>query len=127
MKNSIAKAKAVKVLETLFARHGFPFQIVSDNGTTFTSAEFKQFVTKHGIKHTFSPVRHTAMNGAAENFVGIFRDKVYKIIRNGLSLDHAITQFLLDYRTTAHLTRKASPTSLIYEREMRTRFFLLRP
>ena len=38
-------------LMKLFANNGLPEVIVSDNGTSFTSIQFKEFVTRNGINH----------------------------------------------------------------------------
>ena len=46
-----------KLRET-FATHGLPEVIVSDNGTVFTSEEFKVFCQKNGIRH-YSSLHHT--------------------------------------------------------------------
>ena len=48
----------IEQLRGLFATHGLPETIVSDNGTCFTSAEFKQFVTRNNIQHITSPAYH---------------------------------------------------------------------
>lgn len=49
------------------------------------------------------------------------------MIRTGDSLTEAVKKFLFDYRTTPHATTGVSPASLLYKRELRTRFSLLRP
>ena len=41
----------IEHLRKLFAQFGIPETIVTDNGTQFTAAEFKQFCTRNGI-HT---------------------------------------------------------------------------
>ncbi|KMQ91525.1 hypothetical protein RF55_8593 [Lasius niger] len=104
-----------------------PHGLLSDNGPTFTSAEFTRFVNNRGIKHTFTPPYHSASNGVAENMVGTFKDKIAKMIKSGRGLDKSIIKFLLDYRTTPHATTKVTPASLMYRRELRTTFSLLRP
>ena len=56
-------------LGMVFATHGFPEILVSDNGSVFTSSEFAAFVGKNGIKHLTSTPYHPASNGLAERAV----------------------------------------------------------
>ena len=39
----------IQALRSIFATHGLPEVLVSDNGTAFTSAEFREFVSLNGI------------------------------------------------------------------------------
>lgn len=122
-KNTKASA-LINVCEILFARHGLPNHIVTDNGRQF--AEFKEFLKEHGVKQSLSPPYHPASNGAAENFVGTFKDKVSKIVQEGKNVKRAVDSFLFDYRSTPHCTTGKTPAWLLYKRELRTRFDLLR-
>ena len=49
--SSTTSSKTIDVLRTLFARYRLPEQVVSDNGTQFTSDEFAQFLKSNGVKH----------------------------------------------------------------------------
>ena len=40
---SITAEKTIEKLQSIFSTHGLPKQIVTDNGTSFTSEKFKQF------------------------------------------------------------------------------------
>ena len=53
-------------LRSIFATHGLPQTIVSDNGPAFTSAEFKEFLRRNGVEHVFSLPYHPSSNGLAE-------------------------------------------------------------
>ncbi|XP_071628836.1 uncharacterized protein [Temnothorax longispinosus] len=98
-----------------------------DNGTNFASKEFNEFLERFQVNHSFSPPHHPATNGAVKNFVGTLKDKVSKIVKGGKRVDTAVNQFLFDYRSTPHCTTGKSPAYLLYGRELRTRFDLLRP
>ena len=43
----------IEELRFLFSQFGLPECIVSDNGTCFTSHEFKEFLKRHGVKHIY--------------------------------------------------------------------------
>ena len=70
---SATAAKTVEVLRQLFARYGLLEQVVSDNGSQFTSEEFEEFMKRNGIKHMFSAPYHPATNGLVERFVQTFK------------------------------------------------------
>lgn len=59
---------SVKILEKIFYDFGVPARIVSDRGTSFTSAAFKTFCDNHGIKHILNAVACPRANGQAERF-----------------------------------------------------------
>ena len=46
---SATSSNTIKQLRAMFARYGLPQQIGSNNGTSFTSVEFYEFVKKNGI------------------------------------------------------------------------------
>ena len=53
---------AINKLRPLFATHGLPELLVSDNGAAFTSDEFSEFTKKNGIRHTTSAPYHPSSN-----------------------------------------------------------------
>ena len=71
--NSATSASTISHLRTLFASQGLPECIVSDNGSVFTSAEFKEFVVKNGIHQSTSAPFQPASNGLAERAVQTFK------------------------------------------------------
>lgn len=75
-KNNTKSHRLIEECSTLFSRFGLPLHIVLDNGPQFRSAIFKDYLKRNGVHYSFSPSYHPATNGAAENFVQTFKDKV---------------------------------------------------
>ena len=53
-------------------------EIVSDNGTPFTSSDFQEFMQHNGIRHVTSSSYHPASNGVAERAVQTFKEAMKK-------------------------------------------------
>ena len=119
--------RVIALFKKLFARFGLPNHVVTDNGRQYTSIDFQNFIRLNGIKHTCSAPYHPATNGAAENFVGVFKDKITKMIKSGKQLNEAVNQFLLDYRSTEHCSTGRSPAWMVYKHELRTKLDLIKP
>ena len=119
--------KTIEVLRQLFARYGLPEQLISDNGTQFTSEEFAAFTKANGIKHIRCTPYHPSSNGLAERFVQTFKRAMKASQHDGKSLQCRLSNFLLTYRSAPHATTNQSPSSLFLKREVRTRFDLMKP
>ena len=119
--------KTVDALRAIFATHGLPEQVVSDSGPQFTSQVFEQFMKLNGIRHLRCSPYHPSSNGLAERFVRTFKESMQSSSKDGRSLQQRIADFLLSYRSTPHATTDDSPAFLMFKRQIRTRFDLLRP
>ena len=53
----------------MFATHGYPEKLKSDNGPPFKSHALKEFFTEKGITHHRVTPRWPEANGLAENFM----------------------------------------------------------
>ncbi len=49
---------AIEKLRAIFATHGLPETLVSDNGSVFTSEEFGTFLQRNGIRHVCTAPYH---------------------------------------------------------------------
>lgn len=126
--NSTNSFTTIKILRSLFARYGFPQQIISDNATSFVSAEFTNFLKLNGVNIVHSPPFHPATNGQAENSVKSIKLSLLKSVESGnFNLDLMLNRFLMDYRNTPHCTTGVSPSILMIGRKLRTRLDLLLP
>ena len=51
---STTASTTIKILQEIFSTHGFPEQLVSENGSHFVSSEFSDFCKANGIKQSSS-------------------------------------------------------------------------
>ena len=56
-------------LKSIFARHGIPQTVMSDNGPQYAAAAFVKFAREYGFAHITSSPRYPQSNGAAERAV----------------------------------------------------------
>ena len=61
--SSTTTSKTIECLRQMFVAYGLPHQIVSDNGSQFTSDEFSSFMKANGIKNTRTTPYHPTSNG----------------------------------------------------------------
>ena len=112
-------------LRAIFATHGLPEVLVSDNGSAFTSIEFRTFFERNGIWHLTSAPYHPATNGLAERAVQTFKRGMKKSSSGDLKTQ--LARFLFHYRTTPHSTTGVAPAQLLLGRVPRTHLDLLKP
>lgn len=90
----------------LFARTGFPLQLVSDNGTQFTSEEFQTFLKRSGLRHITSAPHHPATNGLDQHFVQTFKQSMKPSTKEEVPLQQKVANFLL--AETLHMLQQVS-------------------
>ena len=105
--NSATTATTVQKMRQIFAIHGLPIQLVTDNGSVFTSEEFSQFRKLNGVKHVCTAPYHPASNGLVERAVQSVKQGLKKI--QGSTLETRLYHFLTQYRLTPHATTRQSP------------------
>ena len=94
----------IKGLKDVFARHGIPEQIRSDNGPQYSSAEW-------GIKNVTSSPKFPSSNGEVERGV--------RTVKSLLKKENDQPKALLSYRSTP-LACGYSPAELLMGRRLRT-------
>ena len=112
-------------LRTTFATHGLPEVLVSDNGSVFTSEDFKVFTRRNGIRHVTSAPYHRSSNGLVERAVQNFKQGMKKQHKG--SIETKLARFLSSYRTTPQTTTGETPAQLRWSRALRTQIDLLKP
>ena len=113
------------VLRRLFATHGIPRTVVSDNGSGFKSAEMQEFFKRNGIQHIFSAPYHPSSNGQAERYVRIFKEML-RTMREG-DIETKLCRMLFQYRLTPQTTTGRSPSELLMNRQVRSALSQMKP
>lgn len=107
VKNTSA-IETINTLRCIFSRNGLPDTIVSDNATSFTAVEFKDFLLLNGINH-LTPAPYTpSSNGQAERAVRVIKDLLKKNVSG--SLQSPLSNVLLHYRNVPHSITKIAPS-----------------
>ena len=104
-KNTIDK------LREMFARHGIPGTMVTDNGTPFTSFEFQTFVVRNGIQHCRIAPHHPSSNGLAERAVQTLKWGL--LAQYTGDINTRLARFLFQYRVTPHSVTGVAPSELL--------------
>lgn len=108
--------RVVAHTKTMFARHGIPMTVVSDNGPQYTSQCFRDFANTYGFKHVTSSPLYPQSNGLAEKGVQIVKRILKKAADNAEDPHLAI----LNYRASP-LENGLSPAEMLMNRKLRTR------
>ena len=112
-------------LRRMFAMHGLPKVMVTDNGPAFVGDAFEKFCLRNRIRHVPTAPYHPASNGQVERVVRTFKETMKKL-RAG-DIETKVNRLLFKYRMTPHTTTGVSPSQLMLKREIRTPFHLMQP
>jgi transposase InsO family protein len=69
---------AISFIKSIVFRFGLPYNIITDNGTNFTSKEFKSYCEGLGIKLKFASVAHPKTNRQVEKANGLICSGIKK-------------------------------------------------
>nr|XP_034968432.1 uncharacterized protein LOC118083738 [Zootoca vivipara] len=115
---SMTSAAVIRVLRQLFATHGLPETIVSDNGMAFVSQEFKAFLADNFIRGATSAPFHPSSNGQAERMVRTAKEAIARLLEGDWAARIARMLFL-QHATPCTVTGK-SPAELLMGRRLVT-------
>ena len=103
--NSATTTTTIQKLRTMFATHGLPKAVVSDNGSVFMSSDFEEFMQMNGIRHIRTAPYHPASNGLAERAVQTLKEGLQKLTSGCLELNCLVFSFNIELRPTLLLDK----------------------
>ena len=106
----------MNILKELFATHGIPEIVISDNGPQYASEAFRKFAKTYGFIHSTSSPRYPQANGEAERAVRTAKEILKKNQDPYLAL--------LSYHSTP-LQNGLSPSQLLMGRQLKTQLPVL--
>ena len=106
-----SSSEIIKALRDVFATHGAPKIVVSDNGPQYASVEFQRFAREWGFSLVTSSPMYPRANGEAERAV--------RTAKNILKKNADFHLGLLAYRS-APLHNGFTPSQLLMSRRLRT-------
>ncbi len=89
---SLTSESVIQHTKSIFARHGIPDEVISDNGPQYASQQYTKFAEDYGFVHKTSSPYHPQGNGEAERAV--------KTIKSLFKKDGDPYLALLAYRST---------------------------
>ena len=111
---SMTSKETIDFLESVFAIHGIPKTLISDNARRFTSFEFDHFKKQWDFQHTTSSPHYPQSNG--------FIERTVQTVKNCLKKAKAQKQnpqlALLSLRTTPIDNTLPSPAELLFNRKV---------
>ena len=118
---SVLSRDIVDSLDRIFARHGIPVSMKTDNGPQFISSEFKNYMTTNGVLHVTSTPLWPQGNGEVERQNRTLLKSIRIAYAAGKDWKKELNKLLMAYRSTPHTTTGVSPSKLLFGREFRTK------
>lgn len=124
MSSTISEA-LIRALHRIFATHGLPDLIMSDNSPQLTSTVFESFLAGQGIRHALILPFHPAGNGLAERMVWTAKEALGKM--GPRNWQENVDQFLLTQHTTPWPQTIKCPAEILMGRCLRTTLDRMHP
>jgi len=108
-------------MDRIFATHGLPQVVRSDNGPPFNSEEIRKYMVENGISHLRITPLWPQANSEAENFMKPMTKAIRSAHAEGKPSKKYFHKFLLNYRSTPHCTTGFAPAELLFNRKVRNK------
>lgn len=109
-------SSAIRMFKEHFSYFGTPSRLITDRGSCFTSAKFKEFTDKLNIKHILNAVATPRANGQVERFNRTILDALSTKChgKNENTWDEHVGDIQLGINTTINKSTGKSPSELLF-------------
>ena len=108
------------VLDRVFACHGIPETLSSDN-SPYNCHEMEVYAQEMGFEFTPVSPEDPQCNGFAENFVKQLCKLLHTSIAEGKDAKSELYKYLLQYRAAPHCTTGKPPAEMLFNRKVKTK------
>ena len=115
-----AADKVIPLFDKIFATHGIPEKVKSDNGPSFNGEDMRMYAQQRGFCHKKITPAKPSRNGLAENFMKMLLKVGNTSYSERKDPRHEVYKYLLSYRATPHSTAGKTPAELLFNRKLRT-------
>ena len=112
-------------LDKIFATHGIPTIVKTDNGPPFNGEEYSRYLKTLGIKPQFSTPLWPQVNAEVERFMQPLGKALQTARVENRPWQQELNRFLLQYRTTPHMTTSDPPAELLFNKTVKGKLPIL--
>lgn len=119
--STITSKTLIRALDHMWATHGLPEEIRTDNGPQFASNEFSEYMAHNGMMHIKTTPLWPQANGEVEIQNKTLLKHLKISVLQGQSWAENLDKFLLEYRVTPHTVTGVAPAELLFGRLLKTK------
>ena len=114
--SDVGSAHVVLFLQEIFARHGYPKSVLTDNGAAFVSEAVRQVYENGGVKGKHSTPYNPQGNGVVERLVRTIKEGMRSVTQSELQAGATLLQVVHAYNSSVHASTGFAPFYLMYHR-----------
>ena len=113
--------KLKPVLDHVFATHGYPETVTTDNGPPYSSYEMEKYAKAKGFRLTLVTPDDPQCNGFLESFAKVKCKLLHIATSENKDPKTELYNYLLQYHATTHSTTGRSPAELLFNLKLQTK------
>ena len=111
---SVLSNDIINCLDRIFATHGIPQSLRTDNGPQFVSSVFEEYLESNDVRHLTSTPLWPQANGEVERQNRSLLKSMRIAQALGKDWRRELNKFPLAYRSTPHVVTRVSPAKMLF-------------